>query len=177
MADFGGGSPTGGVCYLSDGLPESYRGKLLFTEWGKQALFVTEVARDGATFKLVKDEPLVTAEKGADFRPMQIVIAPDGSLLIADWGFGGWKAPKTVGTVWRVSWPEAKPAPRLRDESKASIEELIAALGHPDRDERLRAQGALVPISNQKSAIRNPKLSSPPWPTSAAARPPAASAT
>ena len=144
MADFGSGSPTGGLCYLSDGLPEPYRGKLMFTEWGKGALFVTEVARAGATFKLVSDTKLIEAEKGSDFRPMQINVAPDGSLLIADWGFGGWKAPKTVGTVWRLSWPEAKPSPRLADESKATVDELIAALGHMDRDQRLRAQGALV---------------------------------
>ena len=141
MADFGGGSPTGGLCYLSDGLPEKYRGKLLFSEWGKGALHVTEVARDGATFRLVKDEPLIQSEKGADFRPMEIAVAADGSLLITDWGWGGWKAPKTIGTVWRLSWPEAKPAPRLTDESKASVEELLAALGHPDRGQRLRAQG------------------------------------
>jgi hypothetical protein len=125
-------------------LPEEYRGKLLFSEWGKAALFVTEVARDGATFKLVKDTPLIESGKGVDFRPMQVNVAPDGSLLIADWGWGGWKASKREGTVWRLSWADAKPAPRLKDESKASVEELIAALGHPDRDQRLRAQNKLA---------------------------------
>jgi putative membrane-bound dehydrogenase-like protein len=168
MADFGGGSPTGGVCYLSDGLPEQYRGKLIFSEWGKAALFVTEVARDGATFKLVKDTPLIESAKGADFRPMQVNVAPDGSLLIADWGWGGWKAPKREGTVWRLSWPDAKLAPRLQDESKASVEELITALGHPDRDQRLRAQEAISLLleKNQRSPLfgkvavisLNPKL-------------------
>ena len=86
MADFGGGSPTGGLCYLSDGLPENYRGKHFFSEWGKSGVFVTEVARDGATFKLVSDTKLIEPEKGADFRPMQLSVAADGSLLIADWG-------------------------------------------------------------------------------------------
>lgn len=144
MADFGGGSPTGGICYLSDGLPEQYRGKLLFSEWGKSTLFATEVARDGATFKLVKDTPLVQSDGKVDFRPMEVSIANDGSLLIADWGWGGWKADRVAGTIWRVSWPEAKPAPRLRDESKATLEELIAALGHPDRGQRMRAQWELA---------------------------------
>ncbi|HZJ13872.1 MAG TPA: hypothetical protein VFD27_02425, partial [Chthoniobacteraceae bacterium] len=143
MTDFGGGSPTGGLCYLSDGLPEAYRGKLFFSEWGKGGLFVIEVVRDGATFRFVKNTPLVQSAKGADFRPMQISVANDGSLLIADWMWGGWKGPKRVGAVWRLSWAEAKPAPRLADESKANVEELLAALGHPDRDQRLRAQLAL----------------------------------
>ncbi len=144
MADFGGGSPTGGLCYLSDGLPEFYRGKLLFSDWGKSGLFLIEVVRDGATFRFVKNTPVLQADKGTDFRPMQISVAGDGSLLIADWAWGGWKGPKTVGTIWRLSWPEAKPAPRLPDENKASIDELLVALTHPDRDQRLRAEYALV---------------------------------
>jgi putative membrane-bound dehydrogenase-like protein len=144
MADFGGGSPTGGLCYLSDGLPEKYRGKHFFSEWGKAGLYVTEVARDGATFKLVSDTKLVEPAKGGEFRPMQISVAADGSLLVTDWGYGGWKSPRVAGAVWHLYWPEAKPAQRLKDEGKASIDELIAALGHPDRDQRLRAQMMLV---------------------------------
>lgn len=144
MADFGGGSPTGGLCYLSDGLPEKYRGKHFFSEWGKAGLYVTEVARDGATFKLVSDTKLVEPAKGGEFRPMQISVAADGSLLIADWGYGGWKSPRVAGAVWRLYWPEAKPEPRLENENKASNEQLIGALGHPDRDQRLRAQTQLT---------------------------------
>jgi putative membrane-bound dehydrogenase-like protein len=149
MADFGGGSPTGGLCYLSDGLPEQYRGRHFFSEWGKAGIFVTEVARDGATFKLVSDTKLIEPEKGADFRPMQLSVAADGSLLIADWGYGGWKSPRVAGAIWRLSWPEAKPAPRLKNESQATVDELIAALGHPDRDQRLRAQPPLVDLVAQ----------------------------
>jgi len=144
MTDFGGGSPTGGLCYLSDGLPEEYRGKLFFSEWGRGNVFMYDAAREGATFKYGGDKIVVQAEKGTDFRPMELAVAADGSLLIADWQWGGWKGPKTVGAVWRVSWPDAKPAARLRDETKAPTKELIAALNHPDRDQRLRAEWALV---------------------------------
>jgi putative membrane-bound dehydrogenase-like protein len=143
MAGFGGGSPTGGLCYMSDGLPEKYRGKHFFSEWGKAGIFVTEVARDGATFKLVSDTKLIEPEKGGDFRPMQISVAADGSLLIADWCYGGWKSPRVAGAVWRLYWPEARPARRI-SEGAAKTEELVAALGHPDRDQRLRAQFALL---------------------------------
>ncbi len=143
MTDFGGGSPTGGLCYLSDGLPEEYRGKLFFSEWGRSNVFVVETAHEGATFRYANHQTLVKGDTGADFRPMELAVASDGSLLIADWQWGGWKGPKTVGAVWRVSWPEAVPAPRL-DESKAGIPDLIAALNHPDRDQRLRAEWALV---------------------------------
>ncbi len=145
LTDFGGGSPCGGLCYMSDGLPEKYRGKLLFSEWGQRKLYVIEVAPDGASYKFVSKEDLLTEDKGGSFRPMQMYVAADGSLLVSDWGFGGWKSgPKSVGTVWRVSWPEAHPAPRLPDAEKASVEELIKALDHVDRDQRLRAEWALV---------------------------------
>lgn len=143
MTDFGGGSPTGGLCYLSDGLPEQYRGKHFFSEWGKAGIFVTEVKRDGATFEFVSDTKLVEPDKGGDFRPMQISVAADGSILIADWGYGGWKSPRTAGAIWRLYWPAAEPAPRL-DEGRSRNDDLVEALGHPDRDKRLRAQGVLV---------------------------------
>jgi putative membrane-bound dehydrogenase-like protein len=145
LTDFGGGSPCGGLCYMSDGLPEKYRGKLLFSEWGQRKVHVIEVAPDGASFKFVSNEPLLSEDKGGSFRPMQMYVAADGSLLVSDWGYGGWKSgPKSVGTIWRVSWPDAKPAPRLPDAEKASVEELIKALDHVDRNERLRAEWALV---------------------------------
>lgn len=142
MTDYGGGSPTGGLVYMSDGLPEKYRNVPFFSEWGKAGVYATELAREGATYKVAKDTALVTVDKGGDFRPMQLAVAPDGSLLIADWGWGGWKAPKTLGAVWRLSWPEARPAPRISDDSP--VPKLVEALGHVDRDQRLRAEFALV---------------------------------
>ena len=35
-------------------------------------------------------------DKGGNFRPMEMYVAADGSLLIADWGFGGWKSPEAA---------------------------------------------------------------------------------
>ena len=75
LTDFGGGSPTGGLCYMSDGLPENYRGKLLFSEWGQQKLSVIEVARGGRQLQFVNNEPLLMPEKGGNFRPMELSVA------------------------------------------------------------------------------------------------------
>ena len=144
IALFTDGAPAGGCCYLSDGLPEKYRGKHFFSERGKAGVLVTEIVRDGATFKLVSDSKLIEPAKAGVFRPEQLCVAADGSLLIADWGKGGGKDPQFAGAVWRLYWPEARPAPRIADERKAPFEELVAALGHPDRDQRLRAQFELV---------------------------------
>ena len=64
---------------MSDGLPEAYRGKLFFSEWGQRRVSVIDVARDGATFKFVKNDPLLI-DAGGDFRPMELYVAADGSL-------------------------------------------------------------------------------------------------
>jgi hypothetical protein len=140
MADFGGGSPDRRRLLYERRSAGTISREALFSEWGKSTLFATEVAREGATFKLVKDTPLVKSDGKMDFRPMEVTVANDGSLLIADWGWGGWKADRIEGVIWRVSWPEAKPAPRLQDEKKATVGELVSALAHPDRGQRLRAQ-------------------------------------
>jgi len=142
MTDYGGGAPTGGLVYMSDGLPDRYRNVPFFSEWGKGTVFAIDLAPEGATFRVKKNTTLVSADKGGDFRPMQLSVANDGSVFIADWGWGGWKAPKTLGAVWRLSWSEARPATRISD--NAPVPELIAALGHVDRDQRLRAEFALV---------------------------------
>ena len=38
MAEYGGGSPCGGVFYGEDAWPEKYRGRLFWAEWGKRAV-------------------------------------------------------------------------------------------------------------------------------------------
>jgi putative membrane-bound dehydrogenase-like protein len=142
MTDYGGGAPTGGLVYMSDGLPEKYRNVPFFSEWGKGTVFAIDLEHEGATFKVKQNTTLISADKGGAFRPMQLSVANDGSVFVADWGWGGWKAPKNLGAVWRLSWPEAKPSPRVPDD--APVPQLIAALAHVDRDQRLRAEFALV---------------------------------
>ena len=36
MAEYGGGSPCGGVLYKEDAWPEKYRGRAFWAEWGKR---------------------------------------------------------------------------------------------------------------------------------------------
>jgi putative membrane-bound dehydrogenase-like protein len=90
MGDDGGGSPTGGLAYNEDALPEEYRGNLFMCEWGKGQLVRFLVDRDGGTFKIKRRD--VFLSKGSnDFRPVGIAVSPDGmSLYIADWNYGGW---------------------------------------------------------------------------------------
>ncbi|HEY2342997.1 MAG TPA: HEAT repeat domain-containing protein, partial [Chthoniobacteraceae bacterium] len=142
--DFGDIAPTGLIGYSSDGLPDSYIGKLICCDAGLGEISTFEVARDGATFRLVNAAPLVRRGANAQFHPTRVAVAGDGSLLVCDCGPEKPEDAAEGGAIWRVSWPEARPAPRLEDESTLSIPELLAGLRHPDRDQRLRAEYALI---------------------------------
>ena len=138
VAGWFGGSGTQGICYEEDGLPERYRGNLLFCDWGQQTVFRHEVRKDGGTFRLVKREPLVEKGDLADFRPFAIA-ADASSLILVDWAFNGWlsASPKT-GRVFRLTYEGADrvaPAPATAG---------VAGLDHPARARRLEAQRQLA---------------------------------
>ena len=61
LADYGGGSPTGGLVYMSDGLPEKYRNVPFFSEWGKGTVFAIDLDHEGATFKVKQNTTLISA--------------------------------------------------------------------------------------------------------------------
>jgi hypothetical protein len=88
MTDFGGGSPTGGLCYLSDGLPEQYRGKHFFSEWGKPACSSRKwraMVRRSSSSKI---RSWWSRREAVSFVRCKSAWRTDGSVLIADWGYG-----------------------------------------------------------------------------------------
>ena len=145
-----GGSGTQGVRLDEDGFSPRYRGNLAFCDWGLQSVFRYELAPAGATFRLVRREPLMTRGDLADFRPFSIAIDADrSSLLVVDWAFPGWLAagPRT-GRLFRLRYDgdardiAPKPGPRPAVESPAST--WLAALDHPSRTIRLEGQRRLA---------------------------------
>jgi putative membrane-bound dehydrogenase-like protein len=110
MLQTGGGSPTGIVVYEGDLLPEKFRGALIHCDAGPNVVraYIPKATEQVPTKKFTDADNLqgpdrpgagYTAEvvniiKGGDkwFRPSDVCVAPDGSLLIADWydpGVGG----------------------------------------------------------------------------------------
>jgi putative membrane-bound dehydrogenase-like protein len=149
MADYGGGSPTGGLAYNEDALPEEYRGNLFMCEWGKKELVRFRVQRDGGSFKVESREAFL-AKDTQEFRPVGIAISADGmSFYLADWNFGGWsnKTAK-VGRLLKATYTgksEAAPKPEwyvpaaMGKSFKATTAELIQAMRHPAQSVRLVA--------------------------------------
>ncbi len=164
MAEYGGGSPCGGVVYKEDAWPEPYRGRALWAEWGKRHVAAVEFAPDGASFKVVDYAKLVEGADGEEFRPIDLALSGDGrTLYIADWGMGSWGSKtEKVGRVFAVTYAgKVETAPRGKDSDP--IPALIRSLSHPAFGERMRAQAALIKrgrdaVGPVATALADPKV-------------------
>ena len=87
----GAGSPTGICVFEGDLLPARFRGGLIHCDAGPNVVRAYHVRPDGAGFAA---EVEIVVDGSADqwFRPSDVCVAPDGSLVVADWydpGVGG----------------------------------------------------------------------------------------
>jgi putative membrane-bound dehydrogenase-like protein len=146
IAEYGGGSPCGGLVYKEDVWPEPYRGLVLWAEWGKRRVRGFRFAPQGASFTVASVVELVEPGDVGDFRPLDLALSYDGrTLYIADWGLGGWmnKTGK-FGRVFAVTYTGEVPQPRPRGSDADPIAAQIRQLDHPSFNERVRAQRALI---------------------------------
>ncbi|MEI7683449.1 MAG: HEAT repeat domain-containing protein [Planctomycetota bacterium] len=149
MADYGGGSPTGGLAYNEDALPPEYHGNLFMCEWGKGQLARFVVERDKGSFKIKSREAFLQKGK-EEFRPVGVAVSPDGmSLYLADWNFSGWsnrtaKAGRLIKATYQGK-SQAAPKPQwylpaaLGKPFTASLDELVQGLSHPAQSVRFVA--------------------------------------
>ncbi|GAB3778052.1 hypothetical protein GCM10028818_26240 [Spirosoma horti] len=106
----GAGSPTGMIVYEGNLLPEVFRNQMIHCDAGPNVVRSYPVQKDGAGYKA----EIVNVLEGARdqwFRPADVCVAPDGSLIIADWydpGVGGHQAgDQSRGRVYRVAPPNS----------------------------------------------------------------------
>jgi len=88
-------SPTSGF----RGLPALWHGTLLVASWADHAIDSYHLPDSAHASDTAKRTPFV--QGGADFRPVAIAVAPDGSLFITDWVKREYELHGT-GRVWRV---------------------------------------------------------------------------
>jgi putative membrane-bound dehydrogenase-like protein len=102
----GSGSPTGMVVYEGSLLPEKFRNQMIHCEPGHNVVRSYPVTKDGAGYTATI-ENILTGEHDQWFRPADVCVAPDGSLIIADWydpGVGGHAAgDQQKGRIYRVA--------------------------------------------------------------------------
>lgn len=154
--------PQAFVIYEGGLLGSAYEGKIIAPNSLQNTVYVSERIPHGSTFR-TKDEELLLSTPDRWFRPVWAGVGPDGGFYMADWydtrlshvrPVDDWH--KTSGRIYRVR--PASGAPKLKpfDLSKASAEELLGYLSHPNRWYRRQA---VLEIGWRGHADVVPKLS------------------
>lgn len=94
-----GEAPSGILWYDNDGLPAELRRTLLVTSWGDHRIDRFKLQKQGESFTSLP-ETLISG--GAEFRPVGIACAPDGSLYCTDWVKRDYNL-HGHGRIWKIS--------------------------------------------------------------------------
>ncbi|MCF2501538.1 PVC-type heme-binding CxxCH protein [Dyadobacter chenhuakuii] len=85
LIETGSGFPMGMTIYEGDLLPRRYQNQILLADAGQQSVSGFPVVNDGAGYKSTGILPIVEGTRDKWFRPTDVCVAPDGSLIISDW--------------------------------------------------------------------------------------------
>lgn len=125
----GAGSPAGIAVYEGSLLPEVYRNALIHAEPGQNVVRAYVLRRSGAGYTATI-VPILRGVEDRFFRPVDVAVAPDGSLFIADWydpGVGGHNVgDRNQGRIIRVA-PKGVPyrVPRVDLSTPAAAAEAL----------------------------------------------------
>lgn len=75
---------VGGIIYQADALPLSLRGMFLTTNGLNHAVYVVSLRRNGSTYRS-RYEGRALWSNDRWFQPVDLALAPDGSVFVADW--------------------------------------------------------------------------------------------
>ena len=145
MLQTGAGSPTGILVYEGNLLPEAFQHQLIHSDAGPNVVRSYSIIDQGAGYSsnIIN---ILTGEKDKWFRPADVCVAPDGSLIVADWydpGVGGHQAgDQTRGRIYRVAPIESKSyiSPEL---DVSNPKKAVTALQSPNLTVRYFAFNAL----------------------------------
>jgi putative membrane-bound dehydrogenase-like protein len=117
----GAGSPTGMQVYEGDLLPSIFHGQPLHCDAGPNVVRGYITQPDGAGYK-AEIVNILEGTQNRWFRPSDVAVAPDGSLIVADWydpGVGGHgMGDVTRGRLFRVTTKAAEKYVPLQDITK-----------------------------------------------------------
>lgn len=149
----GAGSPTGMIVYDGSLLPAQFHHQMIHCEAGQNVVRSYPVKKNGAGYT-ADTINILKATKDQWFRPADVCVAPDGSLIVADWydpGVGGHAAgDQSRGRIYRVAPPGSKYIiPKYNYSSPAGA---IAALQNPNLSVRHHAWQVLQSMGNSAIA-------------------------
>ncbi len=140
----GAGSPTGMTIYEGELLPEPFRNQMIHCDAGPGIVrgYPVKHAGAGYTADMVT---LLEGRRDSWFRPSDVSVAPDGSLIVADWhdpGVGGHRMGDVDrGRLFRIAPPGTPYTIPTFD--FATPEGAVAALQNPNNAVRYLAWTAL----------------------------------
>ncbi|MBK6977587.1 MAG: c-type cytochrome [Cytophagaceae bacterium] len=141
----GAGSPTGILMYEGDFLPKKYHNTLFLADAGTNEVFSYGLKNVGAGYETESYLTLDAKAKDMWFRPSDLCVAPDGSVLVADWydtGVGGhFVGDLERGRIYRISPKNAAYLSPKYDYSK--ISGAVEALKNPNHSVRYLAYQTL----------------------------------
>jgi putative membrane-bound dehydrogenase-like protein len=141
----GGGSPTGICVYEGDLLPPVFRGQIIHCDAGPNVVRSYPVKKSGAGYT-AEIVPILTGARDKWFRPSDVCVAPDGSLIVADWydpGVGGHAQGDTNrGRLFRVTVPSATNY-KFPKADYSTAESAVEAIKSPNQSTRAKAWLAL----------------------------------
>ncbi|HEX3133324.1 MAG TPA: heme-binding domain-containing protein, partial [Planctomycetota bacterium] len=140
LADFGGGSGTGGFWLDEPGFPKEFSNTLFTCDWTTGNIYHNPVTREFASYSVKQDVFLKL--------PRAIDMDVDGfsKLYVADWRDGGFdhsKDAKPVGKIQRIICPGEKPAQYV-DVTKAKDGELAKLLTSASAVQRLETSREII---------------------------------
>ncbi len=166
MLQTGAGSPTGICVYEGDLLPERFRNQVIHCDAGPNIVRAYPAKKDGAGYTATI-ENIIEGTRDKWFRPSDVCVAPDGSLLVADWydpGVGGHAMGDIQrGRIFRVAPPNTPySVPKVDLGNPAGA---VKALQSPNHATRYMAWTALKQMGaaaktelEQLWASRNPRM-------------------
>lgn len=131
----GAGSPTGICVYEGSLLPAVFQGQIIHCDAGPSVVRSYPVTNSGAGYK-AEIVNILDGSANRWFRPSDVCVAPDGSLIVADWydpGVGGHRMEDTEhGRLFRVTPPDQGRSYKFSKPDFSTIEGCMAALLSPN---------------------------------------------
>jgi putative membrane-bound dehydrogenase-like protein len=144
------GSPTGMCVYEGKLLPTKYQGQLLHTDAGPRHVRCYHLTPEGASYAVEREDMVTSTDPW--FRPSDVCVAPDGSLMVSDWydpGVGGHGMGDTTrGRIYRIAPTGNKMVvPPVDLTTDAGV---LQALGSPTLSVRAMAMATIQVFSREK---------------------------
>ena len=165
LAEFGRGSSAGGVIYLESAFPSDDHGRMIFCEWGRSVVTYERV-RAGSSFASMPQVEFATgaADDPYGFRPTDVVVDYDGSLMISDWA-DGQRPSRGRGRIYRITYKSSEttdlaPAAPTDDSDLASLIRQLSSESYYVRAEAQRTleRGGESSVKAVRDALQDDSL-------------------